>query len=163
VDKRTIAAVIERSVAGDPWHGSSLTALLADVTAEEAAHRPIRGAHSILEIVLHVAAWAEEVGARLAGAPPGDPADGDWPLPCPWDQAHARLAAAHAGLLRRLAAFPDERLGVRHGHEREPALGTGHTWAAMAVGVAEHNAYHGGQIALLKRALRGPAGTHPEP
>jgi uncharacterized damage-inducible protein DinB len=144
-------------VAGDPWHGPSLVALVADVTADEAAHRPVPGAHSILEIVLHVAAWAEEVGARLAGGGPGDPAAGDWPLPCPWDEAHARLAAAHAGLLRRLAAFPEERLGTRFGGERVPALGTGVTYAEMAIGVAEHNAYHGGQIALLKRALRGPA------
>jgi hypothetical protein len=28
------------------------------------------------------------------------------------------------------------------------------TFTVMLVGVAEHNAYHGGQIALLKRALR---------
>ena len=157
MDKRVITAVLERSVAGDPWHGPSLAALLADMTADEAARRPIAGAHPILEIVLHVAAWAEEVGARLAGGPPGDPAAGDWPLPCPWDQAHARLAAAHAGLLRRLASFPDERLGERFGGERVPALGTGVTYAEMAIGVAEHNAYHGGQIALLKRALRPPA------
>jgi hypothetical protein len=98
MEKRVIAAVLDRSVAGDPWHGPLLAAVLADVTADEAARRPIAGAHSILEIVLHVAAWTEEVGARLAGAPPGDPAEGDWPLPCPWDQAHGRLAAAHAGM-----------------------------------------------------------------
>ena len=157
MDRRTIANVLERSVAGDPWHGPSLAALLADVTADEAARRPIAGAHSIVEIVLHVAAWAEEVGARLAGGGPGDPAAGDWPSPCPWDEAHARLAAVHAGLLRRVAAFPEERLGERFGGAREPALGTGVTFAEMMIGVAEHNAYHGGQIALLKRALRPPS------
>ena len=157
MDRRTIAKVLERSVAGDPWHGPSLAALLADVTADEAARRPIPGAHSIVEIVLHVAAWAEEVGARLAGGGPGDPAAGDWPSPCPWDEAHARLAAVHAGLLRRVAAFPEERLGERFGGAREPALGTGVTFAEMMIGVAEHNAYHGGQIALLKRALRPPS------
>jgi hypothetical protein len=157
VDRKTIAKVLERSVAGDPWHGPSLAALLADVTADEAVRHPFPGAHSILEIVLHVAAWADEVGARLAGGGPGDPAAGDWPLPCPWDEANARLAAAHAGLLRRLAAFPEERLYERFGGERVPALGTGVTFAEMAIGVAEHNAYHGGQIALLKRALRPPA------
>jgi uncharacterized damage-inducible protein DinB len=156
VDKGTIAAVIERSVTADPWHGPSLAALLADVTADEAVRRPIAGAHSIVELVLHLTAWAEEVGARLDGGAPGEPARGDWPLPCPWDQAHARLAAAHAALLRRLAAFPEERLGERVGGAREPALGTGVSYAEMAVGVAEHNAYHGGQIAVLKRALRGP-------
>ena len=155
MDRKAIAAVLERSVAGDPWHGPSLTSLLADVTAVEAARRPIGGAHSILEIVLHVAAWAEEVGARLAGGVAGEPAVGDWPLPRPWDEARARLAAAHASLQRRLAAFPEERLGERIGGDREPALGSGVSYGAMAIGVAEHNAYHGGQIALLKRALRG--------
>jgi hypothetical protein len=43
--------------------------------------------------------------------------------------------------------------GHRIGEFREPALGTGVTVAAMLAGLAQHNACHGGQIAILKRAL----------
>jgi len=156
MDAAIIAALLERSLSGDPWHGPSLATLLADVTAGEAAARPIAGAHTIAELVLHVAAWAEEVGARLEGAPPGEPAAGDWPVPGDWRHACSRLAAARDGLLGRLAAAPVQRLGERVGDARDPAAGTGLTFAETLLGVAEHNAYHGGQIALLKRALRPP-------
>jgi len=58
---------LARSVAGDPWHGPSLGTLLDDLTETEAASHPIPGAHSIAELVLHVAAWMDEVARRLAG------------------------------------------------------------------------------------------------
>ena len=49
-----------------------------------------------------------------------------------------------------------ERLGGSIS-DRNPALGTGVTHRAMVHGVIQHNAYHSGQISLLRRALRsGP-------
>ena len=56
---------IKRTVAGPMWHGPSLDELLASVSSDQAAARPIAGAHSIWEIVLHVTAWAEIALARL--------------------------------------------------------------------------------------------------
>ena len=150
----TLAECLDRSVSGDAWHGPSLMSVLADVTPEEAGARPISGAHSILEIVLHVAAWMGEAASRLRGQPPAQPAQGDWPQPIPWPDARARLHSAARELREGLAAFDESRLGDMVGAAREAPLGTGVTFTVMLVGVAEHNAYHGGQIALLKRALR---------
>src|SRR5437762_509479 len=71
---------IKRAVAGPMWHGPSLDELLASVSSDQAAARPITGAPSIWEIVLHVTAWAEIALARLHGQRTGDPApDEDWP------------------------------------------------------------------------------------
>ncbi len=151
----TLTESLEKSVSGDAWHGSSLEALLSGVTEDEARARPIAGAHSILEIVLHVAAWMQEAAARLGGNPPGLPAGGDWPEPVSWPEAMAKLGGAKRELLARLAAAGESRLADRVGTTREAPLGAGVSFAGMLVGVAEHNAYHGGQIALLKRALRG--------
>src|SRR5260370_363081 len=67
--------------AGDPWHGPSTVALLAGVTAEEAAAHPVAGAHSIWELVLHMTAWQNEVRKRLAGKPATFPSEGDWRQP----------------------------------------------------------------------------------
>jgi uncharacterized damage-inducible protein DinB len=153
-----IAESLRRSLSGDPWHGPSIATLLADVTPEDAAARPVAGAHSIVELVLHLAAWTREVGSRLDGNPPALPAMGDWP-PCTgdagtvWAAAQRSLDEAHADLLRLVQRLPAGRLSDRVGELREPALGTGVTVAAMLVGLAEHNAYHGGQIAILERAL----------
>jgi len=150
MSKATISGCLQRSVAGSPWHGYSLNTLVADVTAAEAAAHPIPGGHSIAEIVAHIAVWMDEVASWLTGAARSDR---DWPPPAGWPQPLAEMAAAHERLQAELARSPDARLSERAIQATEPGLSI----ADVLVGVAEHNAYHGGQIGLLKRALRGPA------
>jgi hypothetical protein len=158
MELENIAESLRRSLSGDPWHGPSIGALLADIRPGDAIAHPVAGAHSIIELVLHLAAWTQEVGSRLRGNPPALPAIGDWP-PCAgdagpaWDSAQRTLHEAHADLLQLVRRLPAGRLSDRIGELRDPALGTGVTVAAMLAGLAEHNAYHGGQIAILNRAL----------
>src|SRR5579885_950345 len=103
-----LAKHIERTVSGPLWHGPVLDELLRDVTAEQAAARPIRDAHSIWELVLHVAAWAEIGRARLDGRATADPPpDVDWP-PVPdasaqeWEAALHRMRESHRDLAVRV-------------------------------------------------------------
>ncbi len=151
--REMLARSLAHSVSGDPWHGPSLEKLLADVDGERAAEHPVPGAHSILELVLHLGAWTGEVAARLRGRPPMDPEIGDWPEARTWDEARDRLTLSLASLLDALAEAPESRLLEKVPGERQPALGTGLTYGQMLIGVAEHHAYHGGQIAILKKAL----------
>lgn len=146
-----------RSCWTDAWHGASLGALLRDVDAETAASHPIPGAHSIWEVVLHLTGWTDEVGRRLEGHEPGQPPAGDWPAPpeptaASWQAALDGLAAAQGRLEARLLAFPAARLAERVGSVRDAPLGTGVSFEGMLNGLLQHNAYHGGQIALLRRA-----------
>jgi uncharacterized damage-inducible protein DinB len=145
---------LDRSVSGDAWHGPSLQTILSDLTAEEASARPLPGAHSILEIVLHTAAWIQEIDARIQGRAPALPEPGDWPAEAGWPEARARLEGAYRSLREHLAAFPEAKLAGMVGPARDAPLGSGVTFAVMLTGLVEHNAYHGGQISLLKRALR---------
>ena len=46
---------LEREHAGDPWHGSPLRQVLADISHTQASAKPIADAHSIWELVLHIA------------------------------------------------------------------------------------------------------------
>ena len=132
------------------------------MTAEEAAAHPIPGAHSIWEIVLHMTGWLNEVRRRLGGRPPDMPEKGDWPEPgetseAAWQRDRSRLEEAvtkssrHALRSPRGGPGPDGRIDRR---ARNPALGTGVTHRAMVNGIVQHNAYHSGQIALLRKALR---------
>ena len=158
-DRTALHADLARAYDGDPWHGSSLTTLLAGVDAATAAARPIAGAHTIWELVLHLAAWAREVARRLRGSAPAEPVEGDWPAPetrqddDAWRRAREELAAAQGDALAALASCPEERLSAIAGETRDPSIGSGLTYAATASGLAQHHAYHGGQVALLKRAL----------
>ena len=65
------------------------------------------------------------------------------------------LRQAGDTLDRTLASFPPAKLGdIVGGAERDAPTGTGVTYAAMLHGLAQHNAYHGGQVAMLRKALR---------
>jgi uncharacterized damage-inducible protein DinB len=151
---------LERTHAGDPWHGPSRASLLADVTTEEARRRPAIGVHSIWELVLHMTAWTREVTRRLQGHKAADPEMGDWPaLPTTpderaWRAALAALDEANTALRDMVHGLEDERLTMRVGDERNAPLGTGVTLAQTINGLVQHDAYHSGQIALVKKLLR---------
>lgn len=158
-----LVAELRHAHAGDPWHGPSRAAVLADVGAEEAARRPPGGAHSIWELVLHMTSWTDEVVRRLRGGAPGLPEAGDFPPvpPAPtedaWAAARRGLDDAHARLVEAVQTFPSARLGEPVGATRDAPLGTGVSYGAMVRGVLQHDAYHSGQMAVLKRILRAGA------
>jgi uncharacterized damage-inducible protein DinB len=153
--KRQLLSTVRRSFDGDAWHGPAVADALEDVTEAEAAKRPPGGAHSIWELTLHIAAWANEVERRLGGAPATEPEEGDWPVTGgTWLEAKQRLQEARDRLMRRLETFSEEDFDNRVGGERDAALGTGFTYAGMLEGLAQHNAYHAGQIMVLRKIIR---------
>ena len=147
---------LEREHGGDPWHGSPLREILADVDYSRAASRPFDGVHTIWEIVLHITAWKNEVRRRLGGAPAGEPAEGDWPVPAApgpdtWSDAVAALEAAHHTLLAEVARVPEDRLFAPTNDPPSREIGQGVTHYVLLHGIVQHDVYHAGQIALLKK------------
>ena len=143
---------------GPAWHGAALAENLDGINAEQAASRPLPDAHSVWEIVLHVTGWTREVARRLEGGDPGPPAEGDWPAVGrlseeAWARDRAALGEAHAALAAAVEHFPEARWRDRVGGERDAPLGTGVSYAAMVAGLLQHDAYHGGQVGLLRKAL----------
>jgi uncharacterized damage-inducible protein DinB len=147
-----IADQLRRAFYGDAWHGDSLVEILEGVTAAQAAARPMAGAHTIWELVLHIAAWDGAVLRRLGGAavelsdaenfPPVTDAS-----EAAWRKALAEVRRVHDELLSAVAIIPDSRLD-----EMVPGKkGAHYTFYYMLHGVAQHELYHAGQIALLKK------------
>ena len=102
--------------------------------------------------------WTREVANRLEGKGPKPPALGDWPETGPvddarWDAARADLFAAHEDLVSALGRFPASRLSERIGEERDAPLGTGVSYREMILGALQHDAYHAGQISLLRKPI----------
>lgn len=147
-----VAESIERSVSGPMWHGPSLADLVGDLSAADAAQHPVAAAHSIWELVHHMTAWTEIARQRLGPESPGEPTpEQDWPPARDqsaeaWRMAVERLKNAHRELAADVAALDDSALIGR-------VPGRDHTVLAMLHGIVQHDAYHGGQIAVLKRAL----------
>ena len=154
-----IAMEIGQALRGDAWHGPSLNELLDGITSEDAIQRPIPGAHNIWELVLHITSWANISRRRLTGGRV-EPEDGeDWPRPGPiseprWAVARSALAESHERLREVVAGLSDEEL-TRNVPQGERSI------ANMLHGVTQHAAYHGGQIAILKKAISiNRAATH---
>lgn len=144
---------------GEPWHGPSVTQILTGVTAGQAESRPSPDVHSIAEIVAHMTSWVVEVTRRMQGHPAADPIDGDWPLPralneTGWASMRLALTNAMARLTETVAGFPERRWDDKVGESRNPELGTGMTYQQTVLGLVQHLAYHGGQIAILKKLVR---------
>jgi uncharacterized damage-inducible protein DinB len=149
-----IADHIERSFTGPMWHGPSLRELLHDVSPETAAARPIAAAHTIWELVLHMTVWANIARKRLTGDTIGSPPpEEDFP-PMPhtelaaWTDARNELEKSYHALARMVARLPEDAL-----LEPVPTEGAPHNVLTLLLGVIEHATYHGGQIAILKRAI----------
>lgn len=146
-----------RVVNGDAWHGPSLADALDGVDAAMAARRPLPNGHSIYELTHHVGAWAHEVACRLNGRDPQMPERGDFPRritrlgAAKWSETLTRMGEAQASLVAAVRAFDESRLGERVGSLYSGPLGTGMTYQGMLLGLVQHNAYHAGQIVLLKR------------
>jgi uncharacterized damage-inducible protein DinB len=141
---------------GNPWHGSSITEVLKGVDAETAAVRSIPRGHNIWELVLHMTVWTREVTSRVRGAAPKSPPE-DWPVPksgggdAAWRSALNDLAAAQKDIERVVDELKPEDLLRWISDQRDPSLSL--TVGSLIRGLLQHDTYHQGQIALLKRAV----------
>ena len=146
-----IADQLRRAFEGDAWHGDSVFQILEGVTAAQAA-RPIKSGHSIWELVLHIAAWDRAVLRRMGGvAATVSDAENFPPVrdasEAAWGKALAEMRRVHEELVAAVAAQPDSRL-----YEMVPGKqGAHYTFYYMLHGVVQHELYHAGQIALLKK------------
>jgi hypothetical protein len=103
-------------------------------------------------------AWLNEVRRRLDGGKHGEPIEGDWPpvgatTPDGWKQALSSLRRAHADLAQTLAATDDARLAHPVGGGQVDATGKPVSLYQTVIGILQHDTYHAGQIAVLKKAL----------
>ena len=138
---------------GSPWYGDSVTEILDGVSAADAAGHPVSDAHSIWELVLHMAHWRRVALEALAGqsiADYGADVAGDWRTPEKiseeaWAEARDELRRTQDELLAALATTGDERL-------EQTVPGREYPFYVLLHGVVQHDVYHAGQIAILKKA-----------
>ncbi len=150
-----IAEQVRRAAEGGAWHGPSVLENLEGVTATVAAAHPLAGAHSVWEILNHVTAWNRAVARRLGGERVELEGEADWPpvrdaSETAWQAAVEDFRASLAELRTKLKSMGNEELGM-------PVPGREHNNWFMLNGVVQHYAYHGGQIAVLRKAAGAAA------
>jgi uncharacterized damage-inducible protein DinB len=142
---------LKRSFEGEAWHGPSVREVLENVNAEKASAHPLPSAHSIWEITRHIAAWQYFICKRLQGQPVEATPEQDWPLTSEtnedaWQETLRNLESGYQKLVAEVGRLSDEDL------EQKPVPGKDYTLYYMIHGVIQHNLFHAGQIAMLKRA-----------
>jgi uncharacterized damage-inducible protein DinB len=143
---------LRRALEGEAWHGPAVLEALAGVSPEHAAAHPIAGAHSIWELILHLTGTYRLVLRRLGGDGAQLAPQEDWPPVPPvsaetWRSTVERLRQLNQDVRRAVRDFPSERLDLPL--VAEPP----YTAYTQFIGITQHDLYHAGQIALLKRAL----------
>ena len=141
-------------VRGQAWHGGPTpVGALRGVSAAAAHWTPAPGRASIWRLTLHIAYWKYTVRRHLVREPiprfPRHPANFPAvprrPDDAAWQADRTLLAEEHRLLTEAIAAFSPGKL------DHIPLAGKRWTFGQMLIGVAMHDAYHTGQIRLLKR------------
>jgi uncharacterized damage-inducible protein DinB len=145
-----LADQLRRAFEGDAWHGPAVLELLEDVDPATAAAKPLPDVHSIWELVLHIAAWDHAALRRIAGETVQLTGTANFPVvPKPtaaaWRKAVAHAKRTHDRFVKTVASLPESRL-------RERVPGKKYDFYFMLQGLAQHELYHAGQIAILKKA-----------
>jgi len=145
-----IADQLRRAFDGSAWHGPGLLELLNDVDAATAAAKPLAQVHSIWELVLHIAVWDGAGLRRLDGEKYQPTGLANFPLaPKPttaaWRKAVLGTKGTHDTLVKAVAGLPDSRL-------RDRVPGKRYDFYHMLHGIVQHELYHAGQIAVLRKA-----------
>lgn len=150
----TLLATTIQPRRGQAWHGGPTpVGALRGVTEVAARWRPAPGRHTIWELALHAAYWKYAIRRRLLDADiphfPRSPAN--WPaMPEPasaraWAADKGLLADEHQLLLETIEDFPARLLSRHAGGRKRWSFGD------LIIGIAMHDAYHAGQIQLMKR------------
>src|SRR4029077_6686936 len=128
---------MDRAIDGEAWHGPALNQLLEGITAEQASMHPVRGAHSIWEIVNHLAAWNRIVHRRFAGTPVDVTPEMD--LPPVGGVGGGEWAGALEKLRENRAKFRAAVAQVRDEELLTPPAGTEWSRYATLHGVVQHD------------------------
>ena len=158
-ERDRISDQFRRAFEGEAWHGPSVLSLLEGVTAEQAAAHPVAGAHSIWELVLHIEAWERACKRRLQGDRAQLSTEEDWAIvsdhsEAAWEKAKQKMIETHADLMDAIGSLDESRLDKPI--IDDPSIPYSSTYVTLHGGV-QHDLYHAGQIAIIKKALEGVA------
>jgi len=156
--QRLLAENLQPAPGRRGWHGGPTPlGALRGVGPDQAAWRPGAGRKNIWELALHIAYWKYAVRRRLEGVKGGrreerfarSPAN--WPVmpdgsdEAAWAADVQLLRNEHSRLIEIVRRIPPAWL------DRKPPGGRQWTYGELIVGIAQHDAYHTGQMQLVKR------------
>lgn len=136
------------------WFGDTYMEKLADVTEKEAFTQPVKDVHSIAELVAHVIYWRTPLIKKLRG-------ETDYTAsvdsPDNWIPLDKLKTRGWKNILKDFAESQKELLALLKGAKPEFFNGEyspGNSWDYVTDGIVQHDIYHLGQLALVKKIIR---------
>ncbi len=144
-----IIAQINAGFKGEAWHGPSVLELLKGVTAEQAARWRVGNSHTCWEIVLHIVCWKDTARRRISGERYVPTDEENFPAvtdtsDAAWKKTLAKLKKSHKLLVDAAEKLSDRQLDKPFPTQRATPYQILH-------GVVQHDIYHAGQIALMRK------------
>lgn len=143
-----ITRLLEKTFGQQPWYGSSVMEILKTVNPLIVNQR-IGETHNIAELIEHMISWRAFATRRLLGDAAFQVSDAiNFPISQNWDDTMKRLQQSQEDLVIAVKQFPEERLS-----ELVPSNQFRYTYYTLLHGIIQHDVYHLGQIALLKKVI----------
>jgi uncharacterized damage-inducible protein DinB len=142
---------LNRAWGGPSWTGVDIRPSLDGITDTQARAHPLPDVHSIIELVAHMSFWMDVVALRLTGKAKEPTAEEDWRdvTQLRWEDAITEMENAESRLSDAVARLSVDDLD-------KIVAGRDYTMYVMLHGVIQHNLYHAGQIAVLKKVSVKP-------
>ena len=149
-----IAKQIKEAYEGDPWYGKSTKKLLSEVDEQIVFEKP-SGQHSILELLWHMITWKEFTISRLRTDntldlnyfEKQDWRELDHSDKALWKQGLEKFHQNHNELVAIIQQQKDELLSQTVDERK-------YDFRKLLYGILEHDIYHLGQIAYIKKILQ---------
>jgi hypothetical protein len=149
-----IAEGIKDVYEGQPWFGKNLKQLVNEIDERIVFEKP-NGQHSIVELLWHMITWKEFTSSRLrndTAKPIQYFEEYDWRRldhsdKTLWQQGLQQLSKIHNELVEVIQQQKDDLLSQKV-HERN------YGFRKLLNGIKEHDIYHSGQIAYIKKLLQ---------
>jgi uncharacterized damage-inducible protein DinB len=147
MEKAKIKDILQKSFHGPAWHGPSVMEVLTALTPDTVTQK-ISNAHTIIELVLHMAAWRDFVAKRLLGNNNFEVSEeANFPKETDWTSAMAALQQSQKDLMSAIDQFPDKKL-------QDTVPTRKYDFYTMLHGIIQHDIYHTGQIVIIKKLKR---------
>ncbi|MGZ5218956.1 MAG: DinB family protein [Chitinophagaceae bacterium] len=150
---QSIIRNLENTLDGTPWYGRPVYAILREVDSSIAYKKPSAESHSLMELLYHMLTWAEFTLKRIEKDDINDLAAFeklDWreidPKIHDWDEGLGALIATHQQMIALLQSKDDGFLNENVDYRQ-------YNFRFLLNGLIQHNIYHLGQVAYLKKML----------
>jgi len=148
-EQERIADQYSRLFNGDSWIDVNIMDTLASLSHKQAAAKPFREANSIWQIVNHLVSWRETVVKRIKGENIPSP-EHNFFLPvadtseAAWEKTITDFETSQQAWLTALKVMTP-------GEVEQVYTPRNQTNYELIMGILQHDAYHLGQIVILKK------------